>query len=241
MYSGEKITIAVDGYSSCGKSTLARDLARQLHYVFIDSGAMYRGITLFSLENNIIHNEEIDRRNLINSLEEIELIFKLNSETKLPELYMNGVNVAKEIRSKEVASMVSQIAAIKEVRQKLVSAQRFMGLHGGIVMDGRDIGSVVFPNAELKLFVTADIETRVQRRYLELKEQNIEITKEEVRDNLIQRDFIDTTRKESPLIQCEDAIVIDNSGLTREQQLEVALNLAKKTIAERSVMNSDIV
>ena len=227
----DKITIAIDGYSSCGKSTLARELAKILHYVFIDSGAMYRGVTLFALENGCIVNQEVNRRLLISKLSEIELKFVLNPETKSPELLLNGENVETKIRTPYVSSFVSDVAAIKEVRQKLVAEQQAMGLAGGIVMDGRDIGSVVFPNAELKLFVTADIETRVERRYQELIFRGTPTPRDEVRANLIRRDFIDSTRAESPLIQTEDAIVLDNTHLTKSEQLQLAQNHVEKAIA----------
>ncbi len=227
----DKITIAIDGYSSCGKSTLARELARILHYVFIDSGAMYRGVTLFALENGCIVNQEVNRRLLISKLSEIELKFVLNPETKSPELLLNGENVETKIRTPHVSSFVSDVAAIKEVRQKLVAEQQAMGLAGGIVMDGRDIGSVVFPNAELKLFVTADIETRVERRYQELIFRGTPTPRDEVHANLIRRDFIDSTRAESPLIQTEDAIVLDNTHLTKSEQLQLAQNHVEKAIA----------
>ncbi len=227
----DKITIAIDGYSSCGKSTLARELARILHYVFIDSGAMYRGVTLFALQNGCIVNQEVNRRLLISRLGEIELKFVLNPETKSPELLLNGENVESKIRTPQVSAFVSDVAAIKEVRHKLVAEQQAMGLTGGIVMDGRDIGSVVFPNAELKLFVTADIETRVERRYQELIFRGTPTSRDEVRENLSRRDLIDSTRVESPLIQTEDAIVIDNTHLSKSEQLQIAQNYVERAIA----------
>lgn len=224
----QKITIAIDGYSSCGKSTLAKELAKELQYVFIDSGAMYRGVTLFALENKWIDGDNVNQKKLILALPEIQLNFKLNSETKSPELYLNGKNVSKEIRTPKVSAHVSLVASIKEVREKLVASQREMGKEGGIVMDGRDIGSVVFPNAELKLFVTASADVRTERRYEELIFKGVSITKEEVRANLLKRDKIDSTRKESPLIQTKDAIILDNTHLDREEQLKVALELVSK-------------
>lgn len=230
MSHSDKIVIAIDGYSSCGKSTLARELAKQLHYVFIDSGAMYRGITLYALQNNCIHGSELDRGKLILHLNEVQLSFRLNPETQKPELHLNGTNVEAEIRTPEVAAQVSQVATIKEVRAKLVDQQREMGKNGGVVMDGRDIGSVVFPNAELKLFITAEIDTRVNRRFIELRDKGMDVSKEEVKANLLERDRIDSTRKESPLIQVEDAIVIDNTHLSRSDQLELALELVEKKI-----------
>lgn len=227
----DKITIAIDGYSSCGKSTLARELAKSLHYVFIDSGAMYRGVTLFALQNECIINSELNRGLLISKLDEIELKFVLNPETKSPELLLNGENVEKDIRTPKVSSFVSEVAAIKEVREKLVAEQQLMGSTGGIVMDGRDIGSVVFPNAELKLFITAEIETRVERRYQELIFRGTPTTRDEVRENLLRRDHIDSTRKESPLIQTSDAIVVDNTSFTKSEQLELALELVERAVS----------
>lgn len=226
----DKIVIAIDGYSSCGKSTLAKELAKELHYVFIDTGAMYRGVTLYALRNGIIHGSELDRGALIEALSSIELEFRLNHETKVPELYLNGENVAHTIRTPEVSANVSQVATIKEVRTKMVHQQRQMGKNGGVVMDGRDIGSVVFPNAELKLFITASIDVRVQRRYAELIDKGMDVSREEVQANLLERDRIDSTRKESPLIQTEDAIVIDNTNLTRTEQLQEALQLVQQKI-----------
>ncbi len=226
----DKITIAIDGFSSCGKSTLARELARELHYVFIDSGAMYRGVTLHAIRTGCIVNKEINRRMLIHSLESIQLKFQLNPETKIPELILNGENVEQQIRTLEISNFVSPVAAIKEVREILVAQQRTMGLSGGIVMDGRDIGSVVFPNAELKLFITAEMSIRVERRYQELLYRGMKSSRKEVETNLTRRDHIDSTRKESPLTQTEDAIVIDNSEMNREQQLEVALELVEKAV-----------
>lgn len=230
MDMGDRIKIAIDGFSSCGKSTLARELAKTLQYVFIDSGAMYRGVTLHAIREKCIQNDELHRGCLIQSLKNIRLEFRLNPESRSPELILNGENVEKEIRTPKVSAFVSDVAAIKEVREKLVREQREMGKAGGIIMDGRDIGSVVFPDAELKLFITADIDTRVERRYQEMLFRGIETTRPEVRANLLRRDHIDSTRKESPLIQTDDAIVIDNTELTREEQLQVALKLAEKTI-----------
>jgi len=226
----DKIVIAIDGYSSCGKSTLARELARELQYVFIDSGAMYRGVTLFAIRNNCFQGPEFDRGKLINLLPEIDLAFELNSDTQKPELILNGENVEAEIRTPQVAAHVSEVATIREIRQKMVAQQRNMGKNGGVIMDGRDIGSVVFPNAQLKLFITADIDVRVQRRFEELKEKGLNVTEDEVRTNLLERDRIDSSRKESPLIQTEDAIVIDNTNMSRIEQLERALELARKRI-----------
>lgn len=224
----KKITIAIDGYSSCGKSTLAKDLAKTLNYSFIDSGAMYRGVALYCLNNNIIQNGEINLKQLIQNLNSIKLHFEYNPTSCKSDLYLNSQNVEDKIRSIEVAQIVSKIAAIKEVRKQLVKLQQSFGNKGGIVMDGRDIGTVVFPNAELKLFVTASENIRTERRYLELSSKGENISREEIKQNLLERDLIDTTREESPLKQADDAIVLDNSNLTKEEQLDLVLNLVRK-------------
>lgn len=228
-----KITIAIDGYSSCGKSTLAKELAKELNYIFVDSGAMYRGVTLFALQNNLISNTDLDKEGIIEQLSNIELEFRMNAKSNTPELYLNNLNVSSEIRKPVVSSFVSKIAEIKEVRDKLVEEQRKMGLNGGIIMDGRDIGSVVFPNAELKLFVTAEIETRTKRRYDELIERGFETSFEDVQENLMKRDYIDSHRDESPLTQTDDSIEIDNTNLTRSGQLIHALSIVAKKIEEK--------
>lgn len=220
----KKITIAIDGYSSCGKSTLAKALAKELEYIFIDSGAMYRGVTVYCLRNNLLPDGIPAVAEIETILGKIDLNFKFNPETKQADLYLNGENIEKLIRLPEVASNVSKIAALKNVRHKLVLEQRKMGNNGGIVMDGRDIGSVVFPTAELKLFITALPEIRAQRRYKELIEKQVETSYDEVLENLRERDYLDSTRTESPLIQTPDAIVIDTSDLTTEEQLNIALN-----------------
>ena len=223
----KKITIAIDGYSSCGKSTLAKALANRLNYIFIDSGAMYRGIALFCLQNKLVQNELILEEKLIKSLSSIKVSFKLNASNDKSDLLLNGTNVEELIRKPNVAKIVSKVASIKEVRQKLVSEQREMGKDGGIVMDGRDIGSVVFPEAQLKLFITAAPETRTERRFLELQSKDENITKEQVHKNLVERDYLDTHREESPLIQSKDAILLDNTNMTPEGQLEYVLKLIK--------------
>lgn len=201
----KKLTIAIDGFSSCGKSTLAKELASRLHYIFIDSGAMYRAVTLYCLRHNWILGDQVQLTEIINALPSITIEFKMDDQGN-KAIYLNGENCENEIRQGFVASAVSRVAEIKEVREKLVHEQQKMGEKGGIVMDGRDIGTVVFPHADLKLFVTASIEVRTQRRYLELTQKGIEITLEEVKDNLVERDFIDSNRKESPLVQAEDAV-----------------------------------
>lgn len=226
----KKITIAIDGHSSCGKSTLAKALAQKINYLFIDSGAMYRGVTLFCMRNHLIENGIPSNDAIIKHLPTINITFQNNPTTEKSDLLLNGENVEELIRMPDVAANVSKIAAIKEVRLKLVEEQQKMGQNGGIIMDGRDIGSVVFPDAELKLFVTASNEIRAERRFKELSEKNIETSYQEVYDNLVQRDELDTTRAESPLIQTKDAIVIDTSYLTREEQLELAFKLYKKSI-----------
>ena len=232
MTKTKKITIAIDGFSSCGKSTLAKALAKKINYIFIDSGAMYRGVSLYCIDNNLTIDNEINESLLIEHLPLIELSYKINENTMSPELILNGENVENKIRRIEVASIVSKVASIKEVRQKIVLEQQKMGEFGGIVMDGRDIGSVVFPTAELKLFITADPETRAQRRYKELKEKGDIVTLEEISVNLEERDRIDSTRKESPLLQTKDAILLDNSTFTPDEQLDIVYNLYLNKVNE---------
>lgn len=218
--STKKIIIAIDGFSSCGKSTLAKRLATQLSYTFIDTGAMYRAITLYFLRNSVAlsNHQAIEA-----ALQNIELHFEINSATKQSEIFLNGENVAHLIRELLVADKVSEVAAIKEVRHFAVAQQQVMGAKKGIVMDGRDIGTVVFPKAELKIFMTADPETRVLRRFDELYAINPHISIDEVRHNLELRDYIDSNREESPLRQAEDARVLDNTHLDREQQFALVL------------------
>ncbi|MDD2983576.1 MAG: (d)CMP kinase [Crocinitomicaceae bacterium] len=225
MQTSKKITIAIDGFSSCGKSTLAKALAEKLGYIFIDSGAMYRAVALYAFQNKWISDSHFEKEKLIENLPNIQLHFELNSSTQKPEIYLNNQNVAAEIREITVSSLVSKVASIKEVRQKLVAEQREMGKKGGVVMDGRDIGSVVFPQAELKLFVTAKPEIRAQRRFLELKATDPNITLEEIENNLTERDEMDSSRDESPLIQTNDAVLLDNSDLNPAEQLEIAYGL----------------
>lgn len=227
----KRITIAIDGHSSCGKSTLAKSLAKKINYIFIDSGAMYRGVTLFCMRNQLIENGTPLTVEVLKHLSEINLSFRYNPKTDKADLFLNDENVEELIRLPDVAANVSKIATIKEVRQKLVDEQQKMGVKGGIIMDGRDIGSVVFPSAELKLFVTASNEIRAQRRFDELVSKGIQTTLQEVYDNLVQRDELDSNRTESPLIQTSDAVVIDTTLLTREEQLDLAYQLYQKTIA----------
>lgn len=217
----KRITIAIDGFSACGKSTLAKDLAKRLGYVFIDSGAMYRAAALYCLRNELIRNGELDKAGIDAQLSAIDIHFEtIDSQS---HIFLNGQDVSHEIREPKVAEIVSIVAAYKPIRLKLVEAQQKMGVRGGIVMDGRDIGSVVFPKAELKLFVTADPEIRVQRRLSEMQAKGIATTVEEVRENLAERDHLDSTRTESPLIQVADALVLDNSQLSKEEQLDWVL------------------
>jgi len=215
-----KIVIAIDGYSACGKSTTAKAVAAVLGYRYIDTGAMYRAITLYFLRENVSlrNKEEID-----DALKNINLHFELNPETRGSEMYLNDENVARNIRDMIVADKVSEVAAIKEVRHFAVEQQQKMGKHKGLVMDGRDIGTVVFPDAELKIFMTADPEIRVKRRFQELYPTNPLITLDEVRHNLEMRDYIDSNREESPLRRAEDARLLDNSEMSREEQLKLAL------------------
>lgn len=218
-----KIIIAIDGYSSCGKSTLARELAAQLHYAYIDTGAMYRAITLYFLRENVAFR---DKEAVQTALQNINLHFETNRETGQSDMYLNDENVSRYIRDMIVAEKVSEVAAIKEVRSFAVEQQQKMGKRRGLVMDGRDIGTVVFPDAELKIFMTADPEIRVKRRFQELYPANPGITLDEVRHNLEMRDYIDSNREESPLRRAADARVLDNSEMSREEQLKLALQWA---------------
>ena len=222
----KKIIIAIDGFSSCGKSTLAKAMAKALEYVFVDTGAMYRAIALYFLRNNIAFNDTAAE----NALQTIELRFKYNSATQKSDMYLNGENVEQEIRAMQVSQKVSEVASIAAVRDFAVAQQQAMGTDKGIVMDGRDIGTVVFPNAALKIFVTADPAVRLERRYQELLQTNPAILKEEVAANLQQRDLMDSTRAHSPLKQAEDALVLDNTNLDREQQFELAMQWAMDKI-----------
>ena len=215
----KKIVIAIDGYSSCGKSTMAKDLAREVGYIYVDTGAMYRAVTLFAMRNGVFDAEgNIDEARLKTLLPDVKLTFKLNSETKLPEVCLNGECVERDIRTLEVSQHVSPIAALPFVREKLVEQQQAMGKEKGSVMDGRDIGTVVFPDAELKIFVTASAEIRAQRRFKELEAKGMPANFDEILQNVEQRDYIDTHRETSPLRQADDALVLDNSHLTIADQ-----------------------
>jgi len=217
----KKITIAIDGFSSNGKSTMAKDLAARIGYIYIDSGAMYRAVTLYCLQNNLIDGEDFNEKELSNRINDIEISFKINPDTKLPETYLNGINVEKEIRTMEVSNKVSQVSTIAFVRKAMVKQQQEMGKAKGIVMDGRDIGTVVFPDAEMKIFVTALPEIRAQRRLDELRSKgDNKTTFEEVLNNIKHRDYLDQHRDESPLTKADDALLLDNSELTREQQID---------------------
>ena len=224
----KKITIAIDGFSSTGKSTLAKQLATHLGYVYVDTGAMYRAVAFFAMQNGFINDEFFDKESLIKSLPFIKLQFKFNADLGFAEMYLNKVNVETEIRTIEVSSFVSKVAEVSEVRTKLVEQQKEMGKDKGIVMDGRDIGTVVFPDAELKIFMTASATTRAQRRYNELVAKGDRVTFEEVLKNVEERDYIDTHREDSPLVMAEDAIEIDNSHLTHEEQFEAVLSLVNE-------------
>jgi CMP/dCMP kinase len=223
----KKIIITIDGWSSCGKSTLAKELAKELKYVYVDSGAMYRAITLYFLRNNV---DLAEKKEVKEALKSINLEFVTNPTTLLSEMYLNGENVEYVIRDLLIAEKVSDVAAIKEVREFAVAQQQKMGTQKGIVMDGRDIGTVVFPKAELKIFMTADNAVRVQRRFKELYEKNPNITIEEVKNNLEMRDYIDSNREISPLRKAKDAVELDNTDLTQDQQFRKALEWAKDKV-----------
>lgn len=223
----KKITIAIDGFSSTGKSTLAKQLATHLGYVYVDTGAMYRAVTFFAMQNGYISTGFFDKQSLINSLPYIKLHFEFNAELGFAEMYLNDVNIEKEIRTLEVSNFVSLVAEVSEVRAKLVEQQQEMGKGKGIVMDGRDIGTVVFPKAELKIFMTASSETRAQRRFDELQEKGQAVSYDDVLKNVVDRDYIDTHRDDSPLRQADDAIEIDNSYLTRDEQFNAVLEMVE--------------
>jgi cytidylate kinase len=228
----KKIVIAFDGHSSCGKSTMAKDLAAKIGYKYIDSGAMYRAVTLYSIENGIFKGNVPDLEALEKAMDSIMIDFHPNPETGRPDTYLNGKNVEKEIRSMDIAGKVSLVSTIGFVRRAMVCRQQEFGAEKGIVMDGRDIGTVVFPQAELKIFVTARPEIRAQRRLAELKAKGEPATFEEVLANIEQRDFIDSNRAESPLLRAEDAVLLDNSDLTIEEQNKMLLNYFKKKVIE---------
>tara|TARA_B100000809_G_scaffold193526_1_gene192470 strand:- start:7003 stop:7698 length:696 start_codon:yes stop_codon:yes gene_type:complete len=225
-----KIIIAIDGYSSTGKSTVAKQLAEKLGYIYVDTGAMYRMVALFAFENNCIDKEHFNSEKLISLLDKIQLRFVFNDEVGFGEAYLNGENVESKIRSLQISNYVSKVASISEVRAKLVDIQKKMGEDKGLVMDGRDIGTVVFPSAELKLFMNASAATRAQRRFDELQEKGDNVTYEDVLENVTSRDAQDTSRKDSPLVKADNAIEIDNSNLTREAQFDKIYKLVLEVL-----------
>lgn len=226
----KKITIAIDGFSSTGKSTLAKQLAAALGYVYVDTGAMYRAVAYFAMQHNLVTETHLDKAGLVAQLPNINLRFQFNPDLGFAEMYLNNENIETQIRTIEVSRMVSKVAEISEVRAKLVEQQQAMGKDKGIVMDGRDIGTVVFPDAELKLFMTASSKTRAQRRFDELVEKGQHITFEEVLQNVEERDYIDTHREDSPLIKAVDAIEVDNSSLNKKEQFELVLKLVNQKL-----------
>jgi cytidylate kinase len=227
----KKITIAIDGHSSCGKSTMAKELARRLGYVYVDTGAMYRCVTLYALRHGLFMPDgTIKTDELQEAMPEIVITFKFNPETGRPDAYLCGECVEREIRSLEVSNHVSPIATLAFVREDMVAQQRQMGTDGGIVMDGRDIGTVVFPNAELKVFVTATAEVRAQRRYDELKQKGMEADYDDILKNVVERDYIDSHREVSPLRQADDALLLDNSNMTIDEQNEWLMQRFQETI-----------
>jgi CMP/dCMP kinase len=222
----KKINIAIDGHSSCGKSTIAKQLAHHFSYVYIDTGAMYRSVCLYCLQNDILVNGSLDNQKLIESLDHIDISFSYNFELNKAETLLNNVNVENEIRSLWVSENVSKISKLKDVRAKLIKIQKNIGKSKGVVMDGRDIGSVVFPDAEIKLFITASLKERTSRRFSDLEN----VSMEEIERNLVQRDSDDSNREENPLVQTQDAILIDNTNLGKEEQLELILEHCNKVI-----------
>lgn len=226
----QQICIAIDGYSSTGKSTLAKQLAEHLNYIYVDTGAMYRAVTLYAIQNNFFDGDDLDTSKLIAALPEITLSFKSITTDALPTIHLNDVSVDDEIRNMKVSEKVSLVATISAVRRKLVEQQHQMGDNKGIVMDGRDIGTVVFPNAELKLFMTASPEVRAQRRYEELIAKGENVTFEEILHNVEERDHMDSTREDSPLVQAEDAIEIDNSYLDLEAQFLLVNEMVQEAL-----------
>lgn len=227
-----KITIAIDGFSSTGKSTVAKQIAKHLGYVYVDSGAMYRAITYFAMQNGIIGENYFKVEDLIAQLPNVNLHFEFNEQLGFAEVYLNGINIEKEIRTLEVSRFVSKVATVSQVREQLVKQQKKMGQNKGVVMDGRDIGTVVFPDAELKIFMVASAEKRATRRYKELVARGDKVSYEDVLKNVEERDFTDTNRKDSPLVKAHDAIEIDNSDLTLEEQFNKVLELVNTTLAE---------
>jgi len=225
-----KINIAIDGHSSAGKSTMAKALAKELNFVYVDTGAMYRAATLFCIKERLVEGNEIDSKKIDHAVDRMYIGFKYNPKTEQPEVHLGGANVEEEIRSLEVAKKVSLVAAIPRIRHKLVELQQRMAETGGVIMDGRDIGTVVMPDAELKFFITADPQVRAARRVDQLKETNPDVNFDDVLNNLVERDRIDSSRAVSPLRQADDAIVLDNSHLTHEEQFQFLLVHARKAM-----------
>ena len=231
----KKITIAIDGFSSCGKSTMAKDLAKEMGYIYIDSGAMYRAVTLYSIENGLFCGDEMNVETLKSQINHIHITFRMDPETGRPITYLNGTNVENKIRTMEVSSKVSPISTLDFVREALVAQQQAMGREKGIVMDGRDIGTTVFPDAELKIFVTASAEVRAQRRYDELQAKGEEADFDSILENVKQRDYIDQNREVSPLRKAEDALTLDNTNLTIEEQRDWLLDHYNQVIRKLSL------
>ena len=227
----KKITIAIDGFSSTGKSTIAKLIAKKYNYIYVDTGAMYRAVSLFAKQHNFVGNDFLDKEKLISNLKDISLSFKFNADLGYAEMYLNDKNVEKEIRTLAVSQLVSKVATISEVRRKLVAEQQQMGTNGGIVMDGRDIGTVVFPDAELKLFMTASADKRATRRYKELLDKGEKVTFAEILFNVEERDRIDSTREDSPLIKADDAIEFDNSDMGINEQFDRICTLVDRKIS----------
>ena len=228
------IIIAIDGFSSTGKSTIAKLIAKKYNYIYVDSGAMYRAVTLFAKENNFVGNDFLDIKQLIFNLKQISLSFKFNESLGFSEMYLNNKNVEKEIRSLEISQLVSKVSAISEVRKKLVSEQQLMGLDKGIVMDGRDIGTVVFPKAELKLFMTASADKRALRRYKELTERGDNVQFDDILFNVQERDKLDSTREDSPLVKAKNAIEFDNSNMEIREQFEKICDLVDRIVSDKT-------
>lgn len=228
----KKITIAIDGFSSCGKSTMAKDLAKRIGYVYVDSGAMYRAVTLYAMEHDCFDGEQLDVEKLRSLMGDIRISFQFNPETGKPDTYLNNIKVEDRIRTMEVSERVSIVAALDFVRSEMVAQQQAFGKEKGVVMDGRDIGTTVFPDAELKIFLTASPEIRAQRRFDELKAKGQEASFEEILENVKERDYLDQHREVSPLVQAEDAILLDNSNLTIEEQNEWLMNEYLKRVED---------
>lgn len=228
----KKITIAIDGFSSTGKSTIAKLLAKKYNYIYVDTGAMYRAVSLFAKNNSFVGSDFLNSEKLVESLNEISLSFKFNETLGFAEMYLNNINVEKQIRTLEVSQLVSKVATISEVRKKLVAEQQLMGKEGGIVMDGRDIGTVVFPDADLKLYMTASADKRATRRYKELLERGDDVSFDEILFNVQERDRIDSTREDSPFVQAEDAIGFDNSDMGINEQFERICSLVDSKLSE---------